>query len=584
MKTGRWAALGGLIGAGALLLAACGGTNTGASQAPLQQANEMVAALPVQVGITDFAPIAYVHGYSIYNSQVEYMMWAPVVMVSGQDTIDWADSLASGIKTNASDTQFTVTLKPWKWSNGTPVTAQDVAFTTNVLIESCTMQNSPYSYGGCGFGGIPPISGHPQLQSVQAVGPHTVVFTTNKPANPVWFELNALGQIQPMPMSLWNKGSYSADLQFLSRVYNDPTNPVYKVVSGPYKFAGYQNNQYWNFVPNPAYGGPKATIKVSLQYETSDVAEFAALKTQKINAGYLTATMFKSAAALGKGYRASKALGFCWQGMTLNSASDALDVGAAFQDTKVRQALQYGIDQNAIGKLTYGTFNGQNLWMSDYSAIPDGFPQLTKAVFGVSSIPAQFSFDPKKGKALLESDGYRMVDGVMTKGNIKLAFPVMINSGSQEAADSALVLQKDWAEMGVEMTIEPVAFDTQIGISNTTPGESSKWAVNWSGGWCYEPNFYPTGGGMWLSYYDSVDSFSNPQFTAAINQSYAPGTPVQAQKNMYSYALATAQLLPVLWNPIGYTVNEVAPYIHGSDTWFDPVQAFTLWNHLTISH
>jgi hypothetical protein len=89
---------------------------------------------------------------------------------------------------------------------------------------------------------------------------------------------------------------------------------------------------------------------------------------------------------------------------------------------------------------------------------------------------------------------------------------------------------------------------------------------------------------MWLSYYNNVDSYNNAQFTAAVNQEYAPGSAAQAQKNMYAYAIATAKLLPVLWNPIGYTVNETAPYLHGTNKWFNPVQAFTQWNHLTISH
>ncbi|MDA8343883.1 MAG: ABC transporter substrate-binding protein [Thermaerobacter sp.] len=584
MKTGRWAALGGLIGTAALTLAACGGgTAPASSQAPLQKASEMVAALPTQVGITDFAPIANISAYSIYNSQVEYMMWAPVVMVSGQDTIDWADSLASKITPSNNDQTFTVTLKPWKWSNGTPITAQDVAFTANLLLQACIASSPPYSYGGCGFGGIPPITGHPELKSVTAQGNNTVVFTTSAPSNPTWFELNALGQIQPMPQSIWDKGSVTADLNLLKQVYNDPTNAVYNVVSGPYKFSSFSNNQYWKFVPNKQYGGPKATVSVSLQYEASDSAEFAALKTEKINAGYLTASMFGSAGQLAKQYSQSKTLGFCWYGVTLNSASDALDVGPAFQDTAVRQALQYGVDEAAIGKVLDGVLNGKSLSVPNYSAIPSGFPSLTQAVFGVSSIPAQFPYDPAKGKALLLSDGYKMVNGVMTKGNIKLQFPVNIDSGSTEDANAALILQQDWAQMGVKISINPEAFDSLIAITNTTAGESSKWAVNWTGGWCYEPNFYPTGGGMW-SYYDSVDSYNNKDFNNAVNQSYAPGTAAQAQQNMYAYALATAKDLPMLWMPSGYALNETAPYLHGTSQWFNPVQAFTQWNHLTISH
>lgn len=588
MKTGRWAAIGGLIGAAAFVLAACGSTtaSTSSTQALLQKQNTMVTALPVGVGITDFAPIANASAYSIYNSQVEYMMWAPLVMVSGQDTIDWADSIAKSITPSNNDQTFTVSLKNWNWSNGKPITAQDVAFTANLVLQACTVTNPPYSYGGCGFGGIPQISGHPQLKSV-AVSGNDVVFTTSAPANPTWFELNALGQIQPMPQSVWDKGSVTQDLTFLKSVYNQPTAAAYKVISGPYKFDSFVNNQYWKFSPNASYGGPKATINVTMQYEASDQAEFAALKTQKINAGYLTATLYGSANQLTKNYVLTKSQGFCWYGVMINSAKDTLDVGPAFQDPKVRQALEYGIDQNAIGKVLDGTLNGQNMWIPNYSAIPSGFPNLTQAVFGTSSIPNPYPFSIAKGKALLEAAGYKLVNGVMTKGSIKLSFPVNIDASSTETQNAALILQQDWKQMGVDIQINPMAFDSMIALSDAQPGTSSKWAVNWSGGWCYEPNFYPTGGGMW-QYYDSEDNFNLAgaftHFNSAVQQSYAPGTAAQAQQNMLAYANATATDLPQLWMPGGYTVDETAPYIHGTTKWFNPVQAFTQWNHLTISH
>ena len=587
MRMHRWAALSGLVGSAAILLAACGGTaptSTTTKQAPLQKANEVVAALPLQVGITDYAPIASATAYTIYNSGVEYMMWSPVVMVSGKDTIDWADSLASKITTNANDTQYTVTLKNWNWSNGKPITAQDVAWTTDVLLAACTMQNPPYTYGGCGFGMLPPSSATPVLQSAKAVGQHTVVFTLSAPSNPVMFELNGLGQIQPMPKAIWDKGSYTATLKLLAQIYNKPTAPEYKVVSGPYKFDSMVSNEFYKFVPNTAYGGHQATVDWVLQYEASDSAEFAALKKQTINAGYLTASMYGSANELKGMYHQSYSQGFCWFGIMLNSANDSLDVGGAFQDEKVRQALEYGIDQNAIGKVLDGTLTGKQLWVPNFSAIPTGFPNLTQAVFGVSSIKDQYPFDPAKGKALLEEDGWHLnAQGVMQKGSIELKFPMNYDSGSTETANAAVILQQDWAKMGVQITPTPVAFDTLVAMTDTQAGESSKWAMNDTGGWCYEPNFYPDGAGMW-GYYDSEDDYNYAPFNQAVANEYKPGTPAQAKANMLAYAQATAQDLPFLWQPGGYAVNEEAPYIVGLDKWFNPVQAFTQMNWVTIKH
>jgi peptide/nickel transport system substrate-binding protein len=583
MKFHKAAMVAAVAGLSTVLLSVGGTALAGvrhAAQAALQKENTVVSALPIQVSIDDFAPIASATAYTIYNSQVEYMMWAPLVMVSSSDTIDWADSLAQSITPNSNDTAFTVVLKPWKWSNGQPITAEDVAFTTNLLLQACTMKNAPYSYGGCGFGGMPPVTGHAALKGVQVVNPRTVVFTLTQPANPIWFELNNLGQIQPMPKALWDKGSVVADLNLLKKIYNDPTAPQYKVVSGPYKFASMVNNEYWKFVPNPQYGGHKATTVQILQYEASDAAEFAALRTQQINVGYLLPSMFGSASQLNGLFVKAKILGFCWQSLMLNSSPKSLDVGATFQDEKVRAALQYGIDENALGKVLYGA----GLYIPDYSAIPPGFPNLTRAVFGASSLPTPYPYNPAKGKALLISDGWHLnSQGVMQKGNVTLSFPVMYDSGSTETANAAVILAADWAKMGVKVTPTPVAFNTLVAMQDSTPGEASKWAANWYGGWCYEPNFYPTGAGMW-QYYQGVDDYSNPQLNAAIQKTYAPATPQQAKYNMYAYALATAKLLPMLWMPVGYTVVEYAPYVQGVVKYYDPVEAFTLWNWITIKH
>ncbi len=580
MKSWRLASWAGLLAGASLLTAACGGTSAG--QAPLQKANEVVVALAPQTTIGSFTPL--VNSAAFYNIVAEYMMYAPVVMASSQDTIDWQDSLASSISANKSGSRYVVKLKHWNWSNGKPITAQDVAFTADVIVDGCTMKNPPFTYGGCGIGGVPPATGHALIKSVQAQGTDTVVFTLTGPANPVWFELNGLGQILPMPKAVWDRGSYREDLALQQKLYNDPTAPEFKVVSGPYKFKNMVPNEFYTFVPNEAYGGHKATVTWIEQYETSDSAEFAALKRGQVDAGYLTPTMFSSASELKGQDKKTLSIGdgsFGWYGISLNAAQNSLDVGPAFQDPTVREALQYGIDENAIGEVLYG----KGLFIPSYSAIPAGFPGLTKAVFGVSSIPAPYPYDPAKGKAILEQDGWHLnAQGVMQKGKVQLKFPALYQSGSTEWSDAAVIFEQDWAKMGVQITPEPVAFGTIMAMSDTQPGVSSKWAMALAAQWGYEPDYYPTGGGMWNVVFNPLDDFKSADLEAKIAASYLPGTLQQVQHSMYRYAVATAKDLPVLWMPEPYGVNETAYYVHGMNRYFNPVAGFTLMNYVTISH
>jgi|GEM_PF-679786 len=593
MKIGRWAVWAGVIAMTATIVAACGGSSTPTAEAPLQKANTVVNVLQ-GVTINDFAPFLSASTYSVYNSQVDYMTYAPVVMVSKSDTIDYADSVAKSISHNADGSQYTVTLNNWTFSDGSPITASVVAWDANLMIADCNDSSSSnkFPYGGCGFA-LPPAGGPGSpayLKSATAEGTNKVVFTLSGPANPTWFELDGLGQIMVFPQAQWDKGTTEATLAFMNSVANQPTNPVYQVVSGPYKFKKQVANEFVSFVPNPKYGGHKATANWTEYYSNSDAASFAALKKGTVNVGGLTPTEYPQASTFTKqGDSVTvQPTGYCWFGIMLNSAPNSLNVGAAFQDPKVRAALQYGVDENAMGKIFNGTFNGQNLWIPQYSAVPPVPQAISKAVFGSTSIPSPYAYDPAKGKALLESDGWKPnSSGVMEKNGVTLSFPVIYGNGSSEFQNAAVLLKQDWAQMGVQITLKSEPFNTQITYLDTNASAASSWAVNWYGGWCYEPNYYPDGYGMW-SYYNSLDDYNLTagwkDLSAKMAATYQPGTPAQNQKAMYNYAEATALDLPMLWTPYGLGVVVHAPYVHGWNSNFNALQDWTQINYVTISH
>ena len=65
----------------------------------------------------------------------------------------------------------------------------------------------------------------------------------------------------------------------------------------------------------------------------------------------------------------------------------------------------------------------------------------------------------------------------MQKNGIELKFSVYYHSRSSETANAAVILQQDWAQMGVEITPQLVAFDTLVAMSDAQ-GAAAKWAVN----------------------------------------------------------------------------------------------------------
>ena len=81
-------------------------------------------------------------------------------------------------------------MKPYKWSNGETVTAQDVVFWMNML------KVEKLNWAGYAAGTIPDdvAVGHGERQ-------HAHVHAEHGRANPNWFTYNELSQITPMPMA-----------------------------------------------------------------------------------------------------------------------------------------------------------------------------------------------------------------------------------------------------------------------------------------------------------------------------------------------------------------------------------------------
>jgi peptide/nickel transport system substrate-binding protein len=334
-----------LLGAGAVTLTACG-TSQKAAAKPTTPTTVVVAMTP-QSSPNWFFPVISSTSYTEINAQIQFLMYKPLIELNKANQVDYATSLVKNTSYNSAGTQYTITLgSKYHWSNGHPVTAQDVVFTWDI-IKAAAANNAPWVYGASGSGGVPA-----DWKSVVADGSDKVVITLDKPSNPQWFIHNGLSQITPVPKSVWNKypGDMTQELKYILKVSNTPTNPAYHVVDGPFKFSNWQANVDWVLVPNPDYGGHKATIgKIEFAYESSASSEFAGLKTGTVGVGYLPASLWKTKGQLTALDDFSSSYLFGMNYLLLNmNAKAPRGLGPVFQHQYVRQALEMGIDQAGI--------------------------------------------------------------------------------------------------------------------------------------------------------------------------------------------------------------------------------------------
>ncbi len=575
----RFVLLSGMSLIGVLILAGCGSQGAASNAAAASGGTVVVAEAP-QAPPNWFFPVFSASAYTEINAQIQFLMYRPLIYLTKRNQVDYAKSLISRIRVNPQDDVYTLTLNhKYKWSNGRPITAQDVVFTWN-LIHAASQPHAPWVYGPTGSGGVPQ-----DWKSVTAQGNNTVVVTLTKPVNPQWFIHNGLGQISPVPKSIWDKypNNITQELNFIHSISNAPTNPHYDVVDGPFKFSSWAPNRYWALVPNSKFGGHKASIsKLVFQYESSSSNEFAGLKKGLVNVGYLPPSLWNTRNQLsGDTLSRSYLFGFNYLIINMNAKAPG-NMGPVFSKLYVRQALQMGINQPGM---IASMFHGAGV--EEDGPIP---PQPRTSLYDTALNHNPYPYNLKAGKALLTSHGWHEVNGVMTRNGQKLSFIFNYASGSPTLSHVAQLLQSDWAQEGIEVKLQPMPIN-QV-FSEDTQATPKKWNMGfWGAGWTYQLDYYPTGGNLFATNAgENAGGYSNSTLDRLIQSTYQPGTSAQIRSRMDAYQEFLARHLPVLWMPwfpqgyarmTGFSVHS--NNVRGTVTTFNPVTDFLYANYWTVS-
>ncbi len=532
-------------------------------------------ALPAQTNLTWFLPIDNAANDSVYNTQFVDQLYKPMLWINNDYSINWKSSVANKITYNKTGTVYHVYLNPkWKWSNGQPVTSQDVLFTWNVIkAASASNAPAPWPFVGAGTGDIP--SG---VKSVVASGKYEVTITLDKPANQQWFIYNGIIQMVPMPSAAWDKYSHNIQ-QEIKYLGSNASNPMFdRVVDGPFKVQSGTPNQSWVLVPNSSYPGHKSTVsKIVFSYEASNAAELAALKSGSINVGYLDQSEIgseRSLTSMGDQVTPEYSFGIFWTEMNMWPGSPSKGI---FDQLYVRQALQMGIDNEGISKDIYKGY-----------AVPliGPIPPVPKTTFLDPTLAKKspYSFNIAAAKKLLENHGWQLVNGVMQKGSQKLKFTMMYVSGVTSSTDAAEVMAQDWGQMGVDVTLKPVPFSTFISVTSNKTNYT--WQLAVGSGWDYNgPGFYPTGGQLFASTAPSGTGFNDPTEDKLIQATHLPyATQQETMKHFFAYEDYTAKVLPFLWNQNVATLWVTSPNVHNVLNYLDAATAFPQMQYWTVSN
>ncbi|HZU02810.1 MAG TPA: ABC transporter substrate-binding protein, partial [Ktedonobacteraceae bacterium] len=263
----------------AMLLAACGGgasTGPTTSAAPAHaSADKQIYVLPEQ-GVADIAtfdPGLSTDSYSIIAIDMVY-----TGLVQLDDNGAPYDELAASHKLASDGVTWTFTLRDnLKFSDGTPLTSADVAYSINrALLPSEKSITAPIYLAlvkdsdKLNAGKIKTIIG----DSVLTPDPKTVVIIANKKAA-YFLEALTYSCSYVVEKSLVEKWGLS---------FGDHLADGTGGGSGPWMVSKYAHNKEIDFVPNPNYYGPKPQLKKVIFpfYKVSDTA-YRAYQTNQVD-------------------------------------------------------------------------------------------------------------------------------------------------------------------------------------------------------------------------------------------------------------------------------------------------------------
>ncbi|MGC4109302.1 MAG: ABC transporter substrate-binding protein [Nocardioides sp.] len=396
----RWIAVTAVVTVAALALAACGGSSS--SKPSSINSSDIVQNATITVGLPEAIPtldpqkrefygIAAIDDWNIFEALLkrdasgQLQPWLASALPKQLNPTTWQFKLRSGIT----------------FTNGEPFDAQSAAFSINRIIQPKYASEM--------------LSRVNTIKKAVAVDKDTlnVVTTSPDPILPSRIEL-----IMMIPAKAGQSASFGQ----------------HPVGTGPYVWKSGIGNGPIQIAANPNYWNsdvPKPTITTVNFKVIPDVStEISALQAGEIDLLMrLGADQAKAVPQL------LTAPGLDSNVVTLNSTSGITS------DVRVRQALNYAIDKDALAK---------QLW-SGYADVSKCQP-IASSAFGYDDSLSPYSYDPTKAKALLKAAGAEgstidlyTADGVFPQGK-----------------QMGQVIAQYWEDAGLKVNLQVPSFDDYL--------------------------------------------------------------------------------------------------------------------------
>ncbi len=565
-------------------LAACGGGLPSRTAAGRTQGT-VVFAEPAGSHPTYIFPLDSLAYFSTINlNQFQYLMWRPLYWFGSGSKVVLNQQLSLAYPPQFIDGngKVVIRLKPYRWSDGHPVTARDVQFWMNLL------KANKANWGEYAGPGTFPDN----VAKVTIDNATELTLTLTHAFSPTWFTFNELSQITPIPQHAWDRtssggsvGNFDDTPKGAVAVYNFlnhqaeslttyTTNPLWRVVDGPWVLHTFNTTGYAAFRPNVNYSGsvkPHLREFVEMPF-TSETAEFDALRAGTITYGYVPLPDVSQIHAV-------RAAGFTvhpWYLWSMNIIPLNFHnpvAGSILRQLYVRQAIQSLINQTLYLRAALKGYGAP-----DYGPVPIYPPNPYASAYERAN---PYPFNPGHAVSLLRRHGWRVRPGgastcadpgprqsqcgVGVVRGERLELNILYSAGIVWISQEMQALRSSLSLAGIQLNLREAPSNTVVftPIPCTAKQPVCSWQlVFWGNGWEYAPDNYPTGGDAFhTGAVGNWGSYSNPTADRLIAAThYQTGEAV-----LVRYQNFIAAQIPMLWMPIApYQISAIRDTLHGA--------------------
>lgn len=504
------------VAATALWLLACGGGNSrklGEARAPTNRSRRggsvVIAVTADMAGVNPL-----ISGQSKFSTDVQDRLFLRLFEEHAdfnEHPPTFGPKLAKSSVWSDDHKILTLTLRDdVRWSDGVPVTAEDVVWTWQAQLNP----DVAWSYA----------QSKESIQQIQALDAHRVRVVFSRSYASQLADLNE-GQILPkhawsaLPFSKWRGG----EAWFREHLVTD----------GPFRLAAWQPGEQIVLGANPDYYEPnlprldrvifrilpdKASQLVHLRSGDVDFVEQIApedAETLKMRPGYKVWQFW-----------ARQYNYICW------NTKDPL-----FRDAAVRRALTMAIDRQALVDA---------LWRGHarVSASP-----IIRSVWAADPETQPWPYDPQKAREILSEHGWRDSDGdgVLDRDGTPFRFDLMTNTGTPVRRDAVVMIQDQLRRIGIEATPRLLEFNT---VNDLTQHHEFQAFI---GGWAIDTSLDL----KYAFHSDSIadgynfGSYANSTLDGLIDRARREVDPMSAREDLYQIQriLHRDQPYTFLWEP-----------------------------------